>query len=152
MSFFLFPWTARSFPFFPVPRAHFVRVRVAITSIMGRFQLSDATNAVQTSTLSLPPLTVMCHILILLVGTQAQLLRWIWRNRAPVCVNWPQLSVSSGQKTFLVTAIFMFPSRFPTATCRWEAGVERSPCGTCSGRGVCGDAGQTKNPTADSSL
>lgn len=151
MSFFLFPWTVRSFPFFPIPRAHFVRGRIAITSIICRFQLSDGTNAVWTLTLSLPASYCLVPGSLLAGGNEHNSFGGSGETGPSDCVNCPYLFVSSRQNIFLVTTIFMFPSHFTPATCRWEAGMEKSDCRTFSGYGICRDAGQTqKKSIADS--
>jgi len=128
VSFFLFLWTARSFTSFPIPRAHFVRGRIAVKSIMCKFQLSDWTNAVWTLTLSLP------------ASYCATFTSCWWKHKhsffggsgetgPPVCLNWPPLAISSGQNIFLVSTIFILPSHFRSASCRWEARMERASAG-----------------------
>lgn len=81
---------------------------------------------------------------------QAQPFRWIWRNGA---LRLCELSLPIYQlRTEYISGNYHFHvSHFPPATCRWEAGMEKSDCRTCSGYGICRDAGQTqKNSIADS--
>lgn len=104
--FFFFP--GLSGPFLPIPRAHFVRGRNAITSVMCRFQLSGGTNAVCTSTLSLPAPYCRVPRSLLAGGNKHNPFGGSGETGPSDCVNCPYLFISSGQNIFLVTNIFMF--------------------------------------------